>query len=667
MTNLRSMNIRTKLVITFLLVVVIASGSGLLGISATSNIATSSEMMYHQQVVPISYLLVIAESFQRTRVYAQKVILASDPKEYKKIRNGVQGIYKKCDSLNALYQTSIPQNDKGREWEIFQHYLSCQRQFRQSYEEIMQLAEQGLRDSAVYSLNAGRGYKGAYHYHFAIDSLVKFKSAAAFQAKESNKGLFLSLREQLSGYIFASICIAVVLSLWLARRVSKPLDALVRGANSFTTNGHSDHLIAESEMLATGDDEIGKLASSFHTMVLRVQQGIQELQSEKASVERRIEEAIQQSELEKEYLARSIDAILRSVRAFSEGDLTQRISLGSDDEIEQLCKGYSGAVEKIRQMVENVCDAVNNTTLAGTEIMGSTEQMAVRMREQLLQTENIAISIEQMLVSMKDNAQHTNAAAEEAARASDDARRGGEIVREAIESMNVIMGVMEKSALRVLALGKSSEHISEIIGVVRDIAEQSNLLALNASIEAARAGDAGRGFAVVAEEVRKLSGRTQEATKEISQMVDTIQHETQQTVEVMTAGSASMDKSRETVERAREALERIIGRATRVSGVIEQTATASEEQATVSAEMARRIKSIRQATEDVAEGTMQIAQQAETLERLTKVMKTGIQQFKIVEVELDNRQMYQETAPTHRRFPHKLLQADATYYTSLPS
>lgn len=480
---------------------------------------------------------------------------------------------------------------------------------------------------------------------------------ASVPAKEQ-KALWYGRLAMLVGVIMFGF--SILAAVYLARRITRPIVRLRNAAESFAHNGVSD----EAKVEVTSNDEIGSLANSFNVMIEHIRHGMEELQAEKESVERRIDEAVQESELEKQYLARSIEAILRSVRAFSNGDLTQRISLGSDDEIEQLCKGYSGAVEKIRLMVENVCVAVNDTTLAGTEIMSSTEQMAIRMREQLLQTESIATSIEQMLATIEDNAHNTNAAAEEAAQASEDARQGGAIVAQAIESMNVIMSVLEKSADRVKMLGLNGEHIGEIIEVVRDIAEQSNLLALNASIEAARAGTAGRGFAVVADEVRKLAERTQGATKEISTMIDAMQQETRLTVGVMTEGTGVIEKSRETVEKAQEALERIIQRANRVSGVIEQTATASEEQATVSAEVARRIEYIRQATENVAEGTMQIAQQAESLERLTKAMKSGIQQFKIVESGLTEKlsfpkkkNIYQSSSVT------KMLQVGEIFYT----
>jgi hypothetical protein len=192
-----------------------------------------------------------------------------------------------------------------------------------------------------------------------------------------------------------------------------------------------------------------------------------------------------------------------------------------------------------------------------------------------------------------------------------------------------IADVVEQSAQTVETLGRSSDQIGEIVQVIDDIADQTNLLALNAAIEAARAGEQGRGFAVVADEVRKLAERTTQATKEIAAMIRQIQKDTSGAVESMMHGKKEVESGKELARKAGESLKEIITGATNVVDTVTLVATGSERQSAASAEIARNIDAISTVTQETATGTEQIAKAAEDLSRLTVHLQELTGQFKI--------------------------------------
>ena len=195
--------------------------------------------------------------------------------------------------------------------------------------------------------------------------------------------------------------------------------------------------------------------------------------------------------------------------------------------------------------------------------------------------------------------------------------------------MQRIEEVVNKSANTVQQLGKSSEQIGEIIQVIDDIADQTNLLALNAAIEAARAGEQGRGFAVVADEVRKLAERTTKATKEIADMIKRIQKDTLDAVKSMEEGTAEVENGKLLANKAGDSLQEIVRVSKQVGDLVNQVAAASEEQSSSAEVISKNIEAISAVTQESAGGTQQIAHAAEDLNRLTLNLENLIAKFKI--------------------------------------
>ena len=255
--------------------------------------------------------------------------------------------------------------------------------------------------------------------------------------------------------------------------------------------------------------------------------------------------------------------------------------------------------------------------------------MAAGAGEQTQQISEIARSIEQMTKTILDNTKNASLAADTAKGSGEKAQQGGQVVEDTIKGMMRIAEVVKKSAATVEALGKSSDAIGEIIQVIDDIADQTNLLALNAAIEAARAGEQGRGFAVVADEVRKLAERTTKATKEIAGMIKQIQKDTTEAVDAMKKGKQEVDAGKELANKAGEVLNDIIQGAQKVSDVAALVAAASEEQSATAEEISQNIESISSVTQQSATGSQQIARSAEDLSNLTQNLEKLISHFKI--------------------------------------
>ena len=332
----------------------------------------------------------------------------------------------------------------------------------------------------------------------------------------------------------------------------------------------------------------------------------------------------------------TLDSVLTPIREgvlalekLSEGDLTIKIQSAYKGDHQLIKNSINKVADSLGSAISNVNDAVAATASASSQISSSTEQMAAGSQEQTQQAIEVAGAVEQMTKTILENTRNVGIASDTAREAGEKAKEGGKIVEETISGMNKISEVVRQSAEKVNELGRSSDQIGDIIQVIDDIADQTNLLALNAAIEAARAGEQGRGFAVVADEVRKLAERTTKATKEIANMIKQIQKDTKHAVEAMESGTKEVEKGKELANKAGNSLSEIIFGAEKVVDIVSQVAAASEEQSTAAEEISKNIEAISNVTKQSATGTQQIANAAEDLSRLTLNLESLVSEFKI--------------------------------------
>jgi methyl-accepting chemotaxis protein len=313
-----------------------------------------------------------------------------------------------------------------------------------------------------------------------------------------------------------------------------------------------------------------------------------------------------------------------------DGDLTRRIAVSSDnDEIGELSRYFNLFMDRLQEMMKSVANSAHQLTSASEEISASASQMAQGVVTQQNQTTQVTNAVQEMSSSVAEVSGNSNKAAESAHQAAEVAQAGGKIVNEAMANMRDIAQSVTRTAQKIQKLGENSDQIGKIIAVIDDIADQTNLLALNAAIEAARAGEQGRGFAVVADEVRKLAERTTNATQEIAQMIETVQQETRGAVDQMQAGSKQAEAGVATTAKAGDSLEEIITAAQQVGEMISQIAIAAAQQSSTAEQISSHLEQIAKITSESATGVQQSAKACEELSSLAVDLEQLVGRFKL--------------------------------------
>jgi methyl-accepting chemotaxis protein len=331
------------------------------------------------------------------------------------------------------------------------------------------------------------------------------------------------------------------------------------------------------------------------------------------------------------YIVRSITkpaAELVSVNnRLAAGDLTVEVLVTGRDEMGQLADSARSVIAGMRDILERVASTSSQVASASSQLQATAQQIATGAEEVAAQTGTVATASEEMAATSTDIARNCSMAAESSQQTSELANRGSAVVQETIAGMVRIAERVKQSARTVESLGARSEQIGAIVGTIEDIADQTNLLALNAAIEAARAGEQGRGFAVVADEVRALAERTTRATKEISAMILAIQKETKEAVQSMSDGVVEVEKGAESSEKSGQALEAILVQINEVTMQIGQIATAAEEQSATSREISNNVHQITGIMQGTARANRESMSAVDQLNRLSESLKQQISKF----------------------------------------
>ncbi|MBT1073106.1 bacteriohemerythrin [Pelotalea chapellei] len=333
------------------------------------------------------------------------------------------------------------------------------------------------------------------------------------------------------------------------------------------------------------------------------------------------------------FFARAISAPLKRLTTDAEqvasGDLGVIVQVESQDEIGQLATSFEKMVNNLREMIGMLADSSSQVSESSSEMEANAVRMAEGAEVVAGQAITVATASEEMSATSGDIAQNCQMAAESAQRADQAAVHGAAVVEKSIKVMHRIAERVQSSAATVEELGRRSDQIGSIISTIEDIADQTNLLALNAAIEAARAGEQGRGFAVVADEVRALAERTTKATREIGLMIKAIQQETKTAVAAMEEGVAEVEQGTEEAARSGEALSRIQDEINAVNLQVQQIATAAEEQTATTSEISSNIHQITDVAQNTVEGARKTSSTAQHLSRLAVELERLVGQFKL--------------------------------------
>lgn|SRR5574340_809350 len=315
--------------------------------------------------------------------------------------------------------------------------------------------------------------------------------------------------------------------------------------------------------------------------------------------------------------------------AKGEGDLTKRVPCEGNDEIAHMGGYFNEFIEKLQQMIKKVAHVTDKVASASVELSATAEEISKGTDTLTSRASQTAAAVEEMNATVGQVAQNSGKAASLAQDTVKTAQDGGTVVSSTISGMQQLSDAVTNSATIISELGKSSDQIGEIVRTIEDIADQTNLLALNAAIEAARAGEQGRGFAVVADEVRKLAERTTKATKEIGDMIRQIQHDTRGAVDSMQQGTQKVTAGVDLVNKTGEALSQIVRMVSESADMIRQIAVASEEQSVATQQIASDIEQVAKVTKESSSGAHESAKASQDLSQLAVELQGIVGGFKI--------------------------------------
>jgi methyl-accepting chemotaxis protein len=328
-------------------------------------------------------------------------------------------------------------------------------------------------------------------------------------------------------------------------------------------------------------------------------------------------------------IASVVDEIEHATTRLAEGDLAARVNYMGHDELGQVARAFNKMAENFKGGLSEVAGATSQLAAAAEELSAINAETNQGISRQQSETERVATAVNEMSTTVHDVARNAAQAAQATQGADAEAQRGKQVVKENIRAIEALAAEVERAAQVIKKLEAESASIGTVVDVIRGIAEQTNLLALNAAIEAARAGEQGRGFAVVADEVRTLASRTQQSTQEIQRMIQGLQTGAGEAVKVMVEGRNRAQASVKQAAEAGESLESITQAVANITDLNIQIASAAEEQSVVAEEINRNVLTISQVGQQTSLASQQTMVASEELARLAAQLQNVVSQFRV--------------------------------------
>jgi twitching motility protein PilJ len=401
----------------------------------------------------------------------------------------------------------------------------------------------------------------------------------------------------------ACLLVAVLLAYLTTRSITRQVGSLMRMFNQIGMGNF------EARASVVGNDELGEVATSLNAMLDNTMHLIQ-------------------SQDERDNIQRSISQLLEEVSGVAEGDLTKEAAVTADM-TGAIADAFNYMIEQLRKVIGNVQKATLQVSRSATQIHETAEHLAHGSEAQAEQIVNTSAAIDEMAGSIQQVSENATVSANVAQKALANCRQGNVAVQNTVQGMNRIRDQVQETAKRIKRLGESSQEIGQIVQLIDDIADRTSILALNASIQAAMAGEAGRGFAVVAEEVERLAERSTDATKKIATLIKTIQVETHEAVSAMEKGIHEVVEGSKLANQAGHALGEIESVSNQLAELIQSISLASRQQARGSEALAKSMNEISSITQTTASGTKQAAVSVNHLAALADELRASVSAFRL--------------------------------------